>query len=416
MWSSSWRTVIFGFMSKAGSSGATFSSSESFPSSTSCSTTAAVAVFETDASAKAVPVVIGSSGCDVAHARGAEPPAPVVPQDRHRHARDLQLLPELVEPRLQGLGRDAVRRRERGRAGRAGRRRGRRAWAWRTDVGSGAAEAVDVGPAGASRGRAMARGAPPTRSQPPSSTAVGLAAAAVAGRSGGAAPMNPPMAITPASATTTSAPMPSGVRANLARRAPGVDVGRGSCPPGALSMMVRRYAEPRQGTAEPPSPGRSPPTHEPEAHARRPKRPRPDPLRRPDGRRPRAVGAARQALRARRLRGGAPGADARRRRWTWRWSASGSSASRSCGWTAHGRCPRTCSTASAAFWLPSQPVVLIGSLRGIRGGAPVLHGEDGAGRPEARVDRVLAPLPAEPARPPRLVGRRPMRPRSTRTR
>ena len=61
VWSSSWRTVIFGFMSNAGSRGATFWSSESFPSSTSWSTTAAVAVFDTDASAKAVPVVMGSA-------------------------------------------------------------------------------------------------------------------------------------------------------------------------------------------------------------------------------------------------------------------------------------------------------------------------------------------------------------------
>ena len=46
----------------------------------------------------------GIGGSDVAHARGAEPPAPVVPEDRHRHARDLQLLPERVETRLERLG------------------------------------------------------------------------------------------------------------------------------------------------------------------------------------------------------------------------------------------------------------------------------------------------------------------------
>ena len=132
-------------MSKAGSRGATFWSSESFPSSTSWSTTAAVAVFDTDARAKAVPVVMGSAA---ATSRMPEAPSHRRPSSQ-RIATDTpgiwSFFAELVEARLERLGRDGVRGH-----GRRARRTGSApawptGWAWRTESGRGRREAAGVG-------------------------------------------------------------------------------------------------------------------------------------------------------------------------------------------------------------------------------------------------------------------------------
>ena len=215
--------------------------------------------------------------------------------------------------------------------------------------------------------------------------------------------MTPPTAITPARATTTSAPMPAGVRANPARRAPGVRAGRGPCPPGASSMMVRRYAEPRQGTAGPPSPGLPSRPASP--------RPMPDDRSAPDLIRSVGLMADGPVPWGRPVRHSAPGVFvvelpaplpsapldlALVGKWLER--VPGAAPGRHpAGVQGPAPPPRGLLAAEPAGGAHRQH-------HGVRGRPPVLHGEDGAGRPEARLDRVLAALPAEPARPPRLVG------------
>ena len=114
-------------------------------------------------------------------------------------------------------------------------------------VRPGVAEAMDVGLAGGAVG-----GEPEDAADAIASDGIeadGLAAA-TSPADPNAPPRMLPTAIAPASATTTSAPMLAGVRAKPPRRASGLRWGRGSPPPGALSMMVRRYAGRREGTAE----------------------------------------------------------------------------------------------------------------------------------------------------------------------
>ena len=89
---------------------------------------------------------------------------------------------------------------------------------------------------------------------------------------------------------------------------------------------------------------------------------------------------------------------------------------RSCTSTASARCPASCRSGSSSFWLPDQPVLYIGSTHGLRRRSRRRDREDRAGRRQAGRLGPVAPLPAQPGRPAGLVGRRPTRSRSTRTR
>ena len=126
-------------------------------------------------------------------------------------------------------------------------------------------------------------------------------------------------------------------------------------------MMVRRYASRRCGpTRSRPAPSAA------EPDARRPHRRRPHPRGRPHGRRPRPVGPPRPP----------PGHPAcswwssrrrcRRPASTSRSSASGWSASRSSRLDGARPVSKDLQPRLAAFWLPSQPVLLVGSSRRAR--------------------------------------------------
>ena len=69
----------------------------------------------------------------------------------------------------------------------------------------------------------------------------------------------------------------------------------------------------------------------------------------------------------------------------------------------------------AAFWLPSQPVLLVGSSTGSVGGRLSSIVKTVPGRPEAGLDRVLAPLPPASARSSACGGPRPTTRSCTRT-
>ena len=273
----------------------------------------------------------------VAHARGAEPAAPVVPQDRDRHAGDA------------GASRAACR------GGPGGPWRGCPPAArptasgtvpgvGRTGVGTG--EADDGGGAD---GEGAAVGATADGERGRDGVAAADADGVAAADADGVAATDADGLVAATSRAGSSGPAeeraqpdrageqrdrddgrcPPACAPTRATRAAGPGTGRGSRPLGAFGMMVRRYAGPPEDTAGPPTQAPRPSPDDPRSHARRPQRPRPDPRGRPHGRRPRPVGQARPPRRARASSWWSCRRRCRPRRSTSRSSGSGSSASRS---------------------------------------------------------------------------------------
>ena len=358
------------------------------PSSTSWSTTAAVNVFETEANAKPVPVVIGTSS---ATSRGPWR-RPTPGRRPTAMATEMPGMPvlraEVVDGALEAVARDAG-------EGLAGVGVG-------VGVGCGASVGLGVG-SGVSSG-AIEAARPASRSRRRTGVALGrVVAPATAMLSGlrlGVA--NTPVdreqrgddgdAAMPIPALERRTPdAPPGRHARTRPAAGGI--GRACGERSRSAGLVRHDGETiaraaDAGLRRATRPRRAHSSHSPRSwlphDARRPKRRHPPPRGRSHGRRPRPVGQAGAPRRARACSSSSSPRRSRARRWTSR--LVGKWLERVPELQLDGARPvsKDLQARLGAFWLPSQPIAVRRLHAGVARGPRRRDREDHAGRPEAR--------------------------------